>query len=730
MADTTPLSPETVRTTPDTRYAVARGRAMPLGVSTSLDGINFCLLCRHGVAVTLVLLPLEGSEIPLAEIELHPQFHRTGDHWHVLVKGLPLDFRYGWRVSGPDGNGHRFNPKRILLDPAATILSEGAVWAGTCETDRERTGRRSVFHRSPRYDWADDHPPRIPQDESIIYELHVRGFTCHPSSKVQNSGTFSGLIEKIPYLQWLGVTAVELLPIHEFDECDCPFINPETKERNRNFWGYNTLAFAAPKAAYAARANEYGQLAEFRDLVKAFHAAGIEVILDVVFNHTGEGDDRGRTYSFRGLDNSLYYLMSPDGKKFLNFTGCGNTLNCNHPVVRELIMNCLRHWVGNMHVDGFRFDLASIFGRDKFGNVLLEPPILEMITEDGILADCKLIAEPWDAAGLYQVGHFPFGHRWQEWNGKYRDDVRRFWRGDGLAGLLASRICGSADVYEWNQRSPLHSINYVTCHDGFTLNDLVSYNRKHNLANGENNYDGMDENYSWNCGEEGPSNNPEINHLRIRQAKNLMATMLLSQGVPMILAGDEFLRTQKGNNNAWCQDNEISWVDWTLAEKNKDFLRFTREMIHLRKRHPVLHRPRFFKGEITSDWSRFGNSVPNNWRGEKISDIVWHGLEPNLPNFNTASNFLAFTLDGRMTGRETDPEYMVDSDFYVAMNASNDICRFKIPPSPTRRKWRRVADTSLESPLDFVAENTGPEVPPGSIYSVPPHAILILVSEG
>ena len=364
---------------------------------------------------------------------------------------------------------------------------------------------------------------------------------------------------------------MELLPIHEFDETDCVFINPVNGERNRNFWGYNSIAFAAPKASYASTGVDHGQVGEFREMVRAFHAAGIEVYLDVVFNHTGEGDHRGRTYSFRGLDNLLYYMVGPDGG-YLNFSGCGNTVNCNHPVVRQLLMNCLRFWVADMHVDGLRFDLASVMGRDYTGKVLVDPPVVEMIAEEGVLSDTKLIAEPWDAGGLYQVGQFPFGRRWSEWNGHYRDDVRRFWRGDpGMAGLLATRLCGSPDLYGSSGRSPQHSLNFITCHDGFTLWDLVSYNQKHNDANGENNRDGSDANWSWNCGVEGDTTNPAILGLRRRQARNLLATLFLSQGVPMLLAGDEFLRTQQGNNNAWCQDNEVSWLDWSLAVKNSRF---------------------------------------------------------------------------------------------------------------------------------------------------------------
>jgi glycogen operon protein len=668
-------------------------------------------------------------------------------------------------VDGPRGHKHRFDPTRLLLDPAGPMLSNGAVWAGTCETDPQRTSRRNLFVRAPRYEWNDDAPPLTPMEDSVVYELHVRGFTCHPSSGVAAPGTFRGLVEKIPYLQWLGVTAVELMPVFEWDECDCPFTNPETGEKLVNFWGYNPIAFAAPKAALAAAAKDHGQRDEFRDMVKAFHAAGIEVILDVVFNHTGEGDDRGRTFSFRGLDNELYYMTDEYGR-YLNYSGCGNTINCNHPVVRDLIMTCLRYWVGDMHVDGFRFDLASILGRDHRGNVLVEPPVIESITEDGVLADTKLIAEPWDAGGLYQVGRFPFGRRWSEWNGKYRDDVRRFWKGDpGFSGTLASRICGSSDVYQWSGRLPRHSVNFVTCHDGFTLRDLVSYNEKHNAANGEGNRDGENNNHSWNCGHEGDTADPAVRALRDRQVRNLMATLMLSQGVPMLLAGDEFLRTQGGNNNAWCQDNETSWVDWSLAEENKGFLRFTRELIRLRRRHPALRRRRFFTGEIRPAGRERAEApeagpfppagpvrpaeaglpgdgrvpatgptpapalVPGTVAAPALADIHWHGVEPYRPDFGHFTRTLAFSLDGRFTGRELDPDYAIDADFYVAMNAWHDPVRFTAPASPTRRRWRRVIDTAQPSPHDFLDEGTGPVVAEGSELDVAPFSLVVLVSE-
>jgi glycogen operon protein len=691
-------------------FRTARGRPTPLGASATPDGVNFCVLSRHARSVILVLLPMQGDGV-LAEIPLDTHQNRTGNHWHILVLDLPLAFRYGWRVDGPAGPTHRFNPENILLDPSCTALSDGAEWGANGHLFAGGGGgthRRSVFIRR-RFDWRQDYPLLTPMEDSILYELHVRGFTIHRSSNVPHPGTFTGLQEKVPYLRELGVTAVELLPVHEFDENDCPFSNPFTGEKLRNFWGYNSIGFAAPKAAFAASGRDNGQLLEFRELVRAFHDNQIEVILDVVFNHTGEGDDRGRTYSFRGLDNELYYMLSHDGK-YLNFSGCGNTVNCNHPIVRDMILNCLRYWIADLHVDGLRFDLASVFGRDSKGNILLQPPIVEMIAEDGLLSDTKLIAEPWDAGGLYQVGHFPFGKRWSEWNGRYRDDVRRFWRGDeGAVGAFATRLCGSADLYEASGRAPCHSINFITCHDGFTLWDLVSYNHKHNEANGEGNRDGMNDNLSWNCGVEGPTTQRDVLLLRQRQARNLMATLLLSQGVPMILAGDEFLRTQKGNNNAWCQDNDISWVDWTLAQTNADFLRFVKKMIALRRRHPALRRRTFFRGAGPA--------------GDLPPDIIWHGTEPHFPDFAHDSHTIAFCLDGLQTGREP------DRDFYVACNAWRETILFRIPPAPNGRPWHRVVDTAQTPPNDILDLDEGPVEPVGSLYPVAAHSMLVLIAE-
>ncbi|MFL5330570.1 MAG: glycogen debranching protein GlgX [Gemmataceae bacterium] len=693
------------RATP--KLTISRGRALPIGASPDPGGVNFALLCRHGTRVWLVLSPADSND-PFAEIELDSGIHRTGANWHVRISGLPDSFRYGWRVDGPQGPEHRFDSRNVLLDPACTTVAGSGRWGELCETDSHISSHRSLYRGGPRYDWSQDVPPRTPPEDSVIYELHVRGFTCDSSSGVKNPGTFAGLSEKLDYLKWLGITAVELLPIHEFDECDCPFINPMTGEKNRNFWGYNSIAFAAAKASYAAGGIKNDQLREFRDLVKEFHAAGLEVVLDVVFNHTAEGDDRGRTYSFRGLDNQLYYLLREDGS-YLNFTGCGNTLNCNHPVVRDMLLNCLRYWVDRVHVDGFRFDLASILSRDTKGHLLLEPPVIESIVEDGVLADSKLIAEPWDAVGVYQVGTFPYGQRWGEWNGKFRDDVRRFWRGDrGMVSTLATRICGSPDLYQASGRLPVHSINFITCHDGFTLNDLVSYATKHNQANGENNRDGTPENFSWNCGVEGLTDDPAVLALRERQARNLMATLLLSQGVPMILAGDEMLRTQQGNNNAWCQDNEISWLDWSLARKHAGFQRFVREMIAFRMRHPALRRRQFFRGKTQE-------------AAGLRADISWHGIEPNAADFGPLSHAIAFMLDGTQTGREH------DADIFVILNAWKEPLSFRLPPAPNGERWRRAVDTSQPSPHDIAAEKKAPLVASGA-YEVADHSVVVLIA--
>ena len=653
-------------------------RSAPAGPAS---GVNFVLICRHATSVRLVLSEPCNPEVE-TEVPLGPRYFKTGDHWHVRIEGLPDEFAYGYRVDGPTGPMHRYDPTVILIDPACRALSCGKPWGHPGALPR-----RSLL-TATLSDQQDDIKPGTPRADTILYELHVRGYTIDPSSGVRHPGTFAGLAEKAEYLRDLGVTAVELLPIDEFDENDCPFVNPLTGERLRNLWGYNTIAYAAIKSAYASHWEGGEPREEFRRMVGRFHRAGLEVVLDVVFNHTAEGGENGPTYNFRGLDNSLYYMLDESGR-YLNFSGCGNAVNSNHPIVRSQILSCLRNAVAESGVDGFRFDLASVLGRDRRGNVLVEPPVIDQISEDALLADTKMIAEPWDAAGLYQVGSFPGGHRWSVWNGQYRDDVRRFWAGEpGFTSSLATRLCGSDDLC--HGRGPLHSINFITCHDGFTLSDLVSYNRKHNEANGEGNRDGSDLNFSWNCGAEGPADDPSILALRARQARNLVATLLISQGVPMLLGGDEFLRTQGGNNNAWCQDNAVSWVDWTFARTNADFHRFVRGMIALRKRHHVLRRRTFL-----------------NSKAGPTPDIVWHGASACQPDFSSTSHALAFALDGRRSDRGED-----DRDIYAAFNAHREAMDFQIPASPSVRLWRLAVDTAQPSPDDVFDLDMGEIVRP------------------
>ncbi|HXG11667.1 MAG TPA: glycogen debranching protein GlgX [Gemmataceae bacterium] len=680
----------------------ARGRPVPFGASQRQGGINFAVFSRHAQSVHLVLFK-EGYEEPVAEIPLDPVVNKTGDVWHILVFGLPPDILYGYRVDGVFNPrlGHRFNPDVVLLDPYARALSGGATWGvpdvphaylnGNGNGKGRPHGRlsrrcRLVFDD---FDWEGDVPPNTPLGETIIYELHVRGYTRHPSSGVKHPGTFLGLCEKIPYLKSLGVTAVQLMPVLEFDELDQPHRNPQTGEQLKNYWGYSPVSFFAPKAAYAAHPGE--QVAEFKQMVKQFHQAGIEVILDVVYNHTAEGDENGPTLSFRGLDNAIYYMLDRQGR-YYNFSGCGNTVNCNHPLVRDLILDSLTYLVAECHVDGFRFDLASILGRGTNGEVLADPPLLRHIAEHPTLAGTKLLAEAWDAAGLSQLGKFPAWGRWAEFNGLFRDDIRRFLRGDaGMAGAAAKRVCGSLDIYGDSSRHPYHSINFITCHDGFTLHDLVSYNHKHNWANGEHNRDGWDQNFSYNHGHEGPTSDPHINALRQRQMRNFLTMLLISQGVPFLTAGDEFGRTQLGNNNAYCQDNEISWVDWNLAERNAGLLRFTRLMIALRKKY-------------------FARS-----REEFVNRVSWHGLRVGEPDWSGQSRTLAFLMHGQ-------------PDIYVMFNAHWTPQRFNLPSREGRWGWRRLVDTNLPSPDDIVEETDAVWLRPHDHYIVSPRSAVILAA--
>jgi len=688
-------------------FKVERGKPLSFGATPLRNGINFSLFSKHATAASLVLFQ-PGDNKPLAEIPLDEHCNRTGHMWHLFVHPLDQNIHYGWRLNGPHDlrEGHRFDQDIILIDPYAKGLSGGAVWGQPdIYHDKGEEGEKIYHHRLgclpvEDFDWEGDAPLRTPLEDTIIYELHVRGFTVDHSSGVSHPGTYIGLTEKIPYLQELGITAVELMPVFEFDENEHRRHHPQTGELLRNFWGYSPIAFMAPKASYAFDGCDGNQVNEFRQMVKAFHRAGIEVYLDVVFNHTGEGDERGPTVSFRGIDNRIYYMLDEKGR-YRNFSGCGNTLNCNHPLVRGMIIDCLHYWVSEMHVDGFRFDLASILGRGPDGEVLQNPPLLERIAVDPVLADTKIIAEAWDAAGLYQVGSFPAWGRWAEWNGIYRDQVRLFWKSEkGNISDLASRLCGSEDLYSPSGRRPYHSINFVTAHDGFTLHDLVSYNEKHNEDNGEENRDGDNNNNSMNFGVEGLTENHTIIGKRRQQMKNFIATLLLSQGVPMLLAGDEFRRTQQGNNNPYCQDNAISWVNWELADQHADMLRFTRLMIAFRKRHHSLRREHFFG---------YGPGI--RWLGEKADE----------PDWSERARWLAFLLEGHKAPENS------DNDIIVMLNASDRVRHFAVPKGDNN--WRRVIDTARPSPED-IFENEDEASAIGyqhERYEVAPRSVVVLV---
>jgi isoamylase len=553
-------------TSPDGKFKLRRGHPLPFGATIEPGGVNFSVYSSYCTSCTLVLFEKHGK-LPIAEIPF-PDSFRIGNTYSMIVFGLDYEnIEYGYRMDGPNDfqQGHWFDQSKILLDPYARIIGGRDTWGKQPDWDDIYQHRSRLSFDD--FDWEDDRPLEIPHEDCIIYEMHVRSFTKHQSSGIKENwkGTFAGIREKIPYLKELGVNCVELMPIYEFDEYENSRTSPITGETLYNYWGYSTVGFFSPKAGYAATGKLGMQIDEVKNLVKELHKNGIEVILDVVFNHTAEGNEQGPTISFRGLDNKTYYMLTPEGY-FFNFSGCGNTLNCNNPVVRNMVLDCLRYWASEYHIDGFRFDLASILGRDSLGYPLANPPLLEQLAFDPILAKCKLIAEAWDAGGLYQVGSFPAYGRWAEWNGKYRDCIRKFLKGDsGTAGQMAQCLQGSPDLYASSGRSPATSINFITAHDGFTLMDLVSYDQKHNEANGENGNDGSNDNDSWNCGWEGESDDWGINALRHRQIKNAIALLLVSQGVPMILMGDEMGRTQYGNNNTYCHDNDLNWLDWGIS---------------------------------------------------------------------------------------------------------------------------------------------------------------------
>ncbi len=663
---------------------------VPYGAHVVEDGVQFTLFSRHATRVWLMLFNAPDAAEPVEEFELIPEHNRIGDIWHVHIRTARVGQYYLYRMEGAAAARGKsfFNPDQWLLDPYAQAVAGPTAWGdpgGIQPGKHPLIGPlvpKGIIVRD-EFDWSDDRTLRIPLQETIIYETHLRGFTVHPSSGVANPGTYRGFRDKIPYLQRLGVNAVEFLPIQEFNEMEY-FQESMSRKHLRNYWGYSTLAFFAPNGRYASAGVHGQQVKEFKKLVLALHRAGIEVILDVVFNHTAEGGDGGPTYSFRGIDNSVYYLMDETGRHYTNYTGCGNTVNSNHPVVRDFILNCLHYWTLHMHVDGFRFDLASVLARGRDGKLLPNPPIVEHIAEDPALRDTKIIAEAWDASGAYQVGTFP-SDRFSEWNGRYRDDMRRFWRGDqGLLGAFATRLAGSADLYDRAGQSPLKSINFITCHDGFTLADLVTYGEKHNEANGEQNRDGERDNHSRNYGVEGPTRDARLRALRLRQQRNFLATLLLSQGVPMLLAGDEFSRTQQGNNNAYAQDNEIAWVDWSLLKDHSELMEFARLLIRFRQEHPSLRRTRFLTGRSC------GPAHDIQWFGRDNRSVDWHHDQA-----------IACLLHGSKvcTGADRDDDHL-----FLIFNAAESAATFHLPAAPGK-PWR--IEWSTEEKLPEWPKNRG-----------------------
>jgi isoamylase len=678
------------------------GSSFPLGATVLSGGVNFSVYSKNADGVELLLFDRAADARPSRVIPLEVAANRTYFYWHVFVPGLRPGQVYGYRVSGPyePETGLRFDAQKVLFDPygkALALPDQYSRLAASLPGENTASAMKSVVADLSLYDWEGDAPLRRPFSNTIIYELHVRGFTRHPSSGVPEGkrGTYAGLIEKIPYLQDLGITAVELLPVFQFDQQDAP---PGFK----NYWGYSPVSFFVPHGAYCSCRDPLGPLDEFRDMVKALHRAGIEVILDVVYNHTSEGHEYGPTLCYRGLENRAYYILEENNSRYANYSGCGNTLNAGNSIVRRMIIDSLHHWVNAMHVDGFRFDLASILSRDDTGQPLANPPVLWDIESDPVLAGTKLIAEAWDAAGLYQVGSF-IGESWKEWNGRFRDDVRGFMKGDrGTVSRAASRLLGSPDLYGNQDREPEQSINFITCHDGFTLNDLVSYNQKHNEANGEENRDGMNDNLSWNCGVEGPTEDPVIERLRNRQVKNFLTVTLLAIGAPMLLMGDEMRQTQGGNNNVYCQDNEVSWLDWGRLERHTDVHRFVKSLIAARLR-----------------WDS-----PDSVQEMSLSQILrqarvqWHGVKLSQPDWGPDSHSIALTAWSRRGRLLT----------HIMLNAYWEPLAFELPPvhNLKGKTWHRWIDTALDPPEDLC---TWAHAPAGSgeTYLVQPRSIVVLM---
>jgi len=677
------------------------GRPYPLGATVCPDGTNFSILSASACGMQLVLFDHTDDRVAARTITLDPVCNRTSHYWHIFLSGIKPGQLYGYRADGPcdPAAGQRFDPQKVLIDPYGKGVSVGPHYsrAAACiPGDNASTSMKSVVADLSLFDWEGDKPINRLFRDTVIYEMHVAAFTRDPSSGVlaAKRGTYLGVVEKIPYLQSLGITAVELLPVYQFDSSDAP-------SGLINYWGYDPVSFFAPHLAYSTKPDDpVACIDEFRTMVKALHRAGIEVILDVVYNHTAEGDENGPTLCFRGLENNFYYILEQDRSHYADFTGTGNTLKSNHSVVKRLILDSLKYWVSEMHVDGFRFDLASIFSRSDSGEPELNAPIIWEIDSEPMLAGTKLIAEAWDSGGLYQVGSFG-QDKWKEWNGAYRDDVRSFVKADlNTAWKLHDRIMGSPDIYKSGHRPTGQSINFVTCHDGFTLNDLVSFNSKHNDQNRSQNSDGTDANLSWNCGIEGPSTNADVERLRIQQIKNFFALTLLSVGTPMLLMGDEVRRTQQGNNNAYCLDSKLSWFDWGLCKTNAEIFRFVQELIRLR-----LH----------FDHGTSGNAIPLE---DYIRDayIKWHGTALDKPDWGSDSHSIAVAFHN----------HALNNVRYMAINSYWNALEFNLPPLPgSSSRWTRMIDTSLGSPNDIAEVEKGSEVV-GSTYVVNPHSIVML----
>jgi glycogen operon protein len=652
-----------------------------------------------------VLLYNSPTEPEPAEIvDFDPDLNRWGDIWSVFVPGVGAGQFYHFQADGPfePERGLRFDGRARLIDPYAKAL------AGEFLPSRDGIVRPpKCVVINDEFDWQGDRHLRRALHETVIYEMHVRGFTCDRSSGVRHPGGYLGLIEKVPYLQSLGVTAVELMPVFEFPTNDCQGQNL----KRPTYWGYDPLAFFAPHRGYATGGEPGAQVREFKEMVLALHRAGIEVILDVVFNHTAEGNEDGPTLNFKGLENRVYYMLDGGGRSYRNYSGCGNTLNGNHPIVREMIFHCLRYWVHNYHVDGFRFDLASILSRNRDGELVPNPPVLESIAEDPLLADTKIIAEAWDAAGAYQVGTFG-ALRWAEWNGHYRDDLRRFWRGDpNMVGLLATRVAGSSDLYEASGRRPYHSINFITAHDGFTLNDLVSYSEKHNEANGEQGHDGEANNFSYNYGTEGPTRRGAVETVRLRQIKNMTASLLLSQGVPMLLSGDECRRTQGGNNNAYCQDNKISWFDWKLVEQHAGLWRFCAALVAFRRAEPTVRQTDFLRGRPT-----FPAGLPDvSWFGPSGGEVEWFGDSRSLVCMLAAVP-------------PEDPLSPTNHHVLMLIHAGTEGRHFILPTPARGIAWRLFLNTAAESPADIYPSLDGPPLSDNSVVTMEARSMIVYVA--